>query len=44
MDIVNSKEDTLKHISELEQQVIRLREEKDAILRDLNKVLKQYNG
>ena len=31
-------------IKELEQQVIQLREEKEALIRDLNKVLQQYNG
>ena len=37
-------DDLAEHIRELEQQVIQLREEKEALIRDLNKVLLQYNG
>lgn len=37
-------EDISGRISELEQQVIRLREEKEALIRDLKKVLQQYGG
>ena len=36
--------DLMGRINELEQQVIQLREEKEALIRDLNKVLQQYNG
>ena len=36
--------DLTGRINELEQQVIQLREEKEALIRDLNKVLQQYNG
>lgn len=36
--------DLTGRIHELEQQVIQLRKEKEALIRDLNKVLQQYNG
>lgn len=36
--------DLTGRIHELEQQVIQLREEKEALIRDLNKVLQQHNG
>ena len=36
--------DLTGRISELEQQVIQLREEKEALIRDLNKVLEQHKG
>ena len=36
--------DLTERINELEQQVIQLREEKEALIRDLNKVLQQYNS
>ena len=36
--------DLTERIKELEQQVIQLREEKEALIRDLNKVLQQHNG
>ena len=41
---VAEPEDLMGRINELEQQVIQLREEKEALIRDLNKVLQQYNG
>lgn len=37
-------DDFTGRIRELEQQVIRLREEKEALIRDLNKVLEQHKG
>ena len=45
-DSVTSTEpkDPTERISELEQQIIQLREEKEALIRDLNKVLQQYNS
>ena len=36
--------DLAEHIRELEQQIIQLREEKEALIRDLNRVLQQHNG
>ena len=36
--------DLTERIKELEQQAIRLREEKESLIRDLNKVLQRHNG
>ena len=36
--------DLMGRINELEQQVIQLREEKESLIRDLSKVLQQYNN
>ena len=42
--VVKKPGDPAEYIRKLEQQVIQLREEKEALIRDLNKVLQQYNG
>lgn len=41
---LNESGDLAEHIRELEQQIIQLREEKEALIRDLNRVLQQHNS